>query len=159
MQSEVSCTHTSLRKAARRLTQLYDDALAPISLTSQQALLLSQISELAAVNGTEGASMQMLALRMSIQISALTHALRPLVRDGLVEVRPAPHDRRTKRAVLTLSGYARLNAMYALWSETNSRFETALGADSAAKLRTLADRVASEAFIEAYRSTEGGEVT
>ncbi|BCH17549.1 MULTISPECIES: MarR family transcriptional regulator [unclassified Mesorhizobium] len=62
-------------------------ALVPTGLTSTQTLLLGQIDGLAAAYGEDGPTLQVLADRLAIQISALTHALRPLVRDGLVEVR------------------------------------------------------------------------
>ena len=39
----LSCTHTSLRRAARQLTQVYDDALAPSGMTSSQAALMGQL--------------------------------------------------------------------------------------------------------------------
>jgi DNA-binding MarR family transcriptional regulator len=149
MHAGLACTHTSLRRAARRLGQLYDDALAPVGLTSPQALLLSQIETLTAADGL-GPTLQVLAGRLAIQISALTHALRPLVRDGLVEVRPDTRDRRSKHAVLTAPGTLRLQEMYERWGEANRRFEAILGSEAARMLRTLSDRIASREFLDAY---------
>lgn len=154
MHTELVCTHTSLRRAARRLSQLYDDAMAPIGLTSPQALLLSQVDTLTADG--EGPTLQVLAGRLAIQVSALTHALRPLIRDGVVELRPDARDRRSKHAVLTTSGRARLQEMYERWGDANRRFEAVLGADSAEKLRALADTIASQKFLDAYANTEAG---
>ena len=71
----LNCTHTSLRRAARQLTQLYDRMLAPSGLTSAQALLVAQIEELGGLPGGKGPSLQALSIRLAIQISALTHAL------------------------------------------------------------------------------------
>ena len=103
--AELACTNTALRRAARRLGQLYDEALAPIGLKATQASLLAQIGGLA--RGQEGPTLQDLAERLAIGISALTHALRPLVRDGVVELRQDPQDGRTKRGILTCLGEAR----------------------------------------------------
>ena len=47
--AKFSCTNNALRRAARRLGQLYDEALAPIGLKVTQAGVLAQIGELAAV--------------------------------------------------------------------------------------------------------------
>lgn len=149
----LSCTHTSLRRAARQLTQLYDDALAPAGLTSAQALLVAQIDELGGGQGA-GPSLQTLSKRLAIQISALTHALRPLVRDGVVELSPDAEDRRVKRARLTEQGLAQTQQMYALWRDTNGRIEDVLGVGNAAQLRELANTVASPDFLAALTTRD-----
>jgi DNA-binding MarR family transcriptional regulator len=146
--AELACTNTALRRAARRLGQLYDEALAPIGLKATQASLLAQIGGLA--RGQEGPTLQDLAERLAIGISALTHALRPLVRDELVELRQDPRDGRTKRGILTRLGKARLREALPLWAAANRRVETILGPVSAEKLRGLADQVASQEFLDAY---------
>jgi DNA-binding MarR family transcriptional regulator len=150
-EEELRCTHTSLRRAGRQLTQLYDEAIAPSGLTSAQAMLVSQIYELRDESEGAGPSLQKLARRLAVQISALTHALRPLVRDGLVVVSPDAHDRRTKRAVLTPQGLTQTCQMYSLWSQTNQRIEGVLGPGKTDQLRELADLVASPDFLKAYR--------
>jgi DNA-binding MarR family transcriptional regulator len=146
----LNCTHTSLRRAARQLTQIYDDALAPAGLTSAQALLVAQIEELSA-REPGGPSLQTLSRRLAIQISALTHALRPLVRDGLVVLETDAADRRVKRAALTETGLRRTHRMYALWNETNRRIEETLGPGAAEQLRLLANTVGSAEFAAALR--------
>ena len=152
--ADLVCTHTSLRRAARRLGKLYDEAIASTGLTSSQALLLAQIDGLSAFHGEAGPTLGVLADRLAIRISALTHALRPLVRDGLVEVRQDDRDRRAKRSVMTSLGKARHKQMLGLWIDANSRVEAALGAAATKKLRSLADRIASADFLDAY--TAGG---
>jgi len=150
MTDDLVCTHTSLRRAARRLGQLYDEAISPTGLTSPQALLLAQIDKLGAVYGEEGPPLQVLAGRLAIGVSALTHALRPLVREGLVELRPDARDRRTKHGVLTPLGRARFQEMVALWGEASERVEAVLGDKETEALRRLADTVASQQFLDAY---------
>jgi len=147
----LNCTHTSLRRAARQLTQVYDDALAPAGLTSAQALLVAQIDALGGAPGGMGPSLQALAKRLGLQISALTHALRPLQRDGVVMVTVDTADRRVKRAVLTEAGYAQTRKMYGLWRDVNQRIETVLGEGTADKLRELANGVAAPEFAEALK--------
>ena len=44
MLAELACTHTALRRAARRLGQLYDEAVAPTGLKATQVGLLGQIA-------------------------------------------------------------------------------------------------------------------
>lgn len=146
----LECTHTSLRRASRQLTQIYDDAMAPCGLTSAQALLVAQLEALGGGPEGTGPSLRTLSNRLAIQISALTHALRPLVRDGLVELVPDPDDRRIKRARLTPSGYARTQQVYGLWHDANRRIENVLGNGTTDRLRELADQIASPDFREAF---------
>jgi DNA-binding MarR family transcriptional regulator len=141
-----NCTHTALKRASRQLTQLYDDALAPSGLTAAQALLTSRLAGLEQAMGAEGPTLQALAGSLSMQMSALTHALKPLVRDGLVQLVPDQEDKRSKRATLTAEGRRRTEAMLALWAETNRRVDLALGAGKAEELRRLAVIVAEPGF-------------
>jgi DNA-binding MarR family transcriptional regulator len=149
--AQIACTNTALRLAARRLSHLYDEAMAAAELKATQLSLLAEIERLA---DGDGPALQDLAERLAIQISALTHALRPMVRDGLIELRKDPNDTRTKRAVLTRSGKARLRKAVVLWDKVNRRVETVLGSSAAATLRQLADEVASDKFLADYISQE-----
>lgn len=148
---ELECTHTALRHAARRLGNLYDEAVSPTGLKATQIGLLSQVDRL---GGKNGPTLQALAERLAIGISSLTYALRPLVRDGLIELRQDAHDKRTKHAALTASGKKRLAQGIALWTVANRRTETVLGHDSASRLRALADAVSSKEFHEAYTASK-----
>lgn len=149
----LQCTHTSLRRAARQLTQIYDDALSPAGLTSAQALLVAQIDALGGGPGGSGPSLQMLAKRLGIQISALTHALRPLQRDKVVTVTTDPADRRVKRAVLTEAGLQQTRQMYDLWRDINRRIADVLGDGTTEQLRLLANKVAAPEFVTAFEAT------
>ncbi|WEK05128.1 MAG: MarR family winged helix-turn-helix transcriptional regulator [Candidatus Devosia phytovorans] len=147
--SPLNCTHTAMRQASRQLTQVYDNAIAPAGLTSAQAMLVTRLDELGGAPGGTGPSLQALAKRLSIQISALTHALRPLVRDGVVEVHPDAKDGRIKRAVLTEQGMKQTRQMYELWQGVNARVDDVLGSGKGAELRELAKKVASPEFLNA----------
>lgn len=149
--SELACTNTALRNAARRLGQLYDEAVAPAGLKATQVAALAQVASLQDSDGQGWPTLQSLAERLAISISALTHALRPLVRDGLVELQPDARDGRTKRAALTPLGEDRLDAALVLWADVNRRVEAVLGT-SAETLRVLADDVTSPEFLAAYQA-------
>jgi DNA-binding MarR family transcriptional regulator len=153
---DLVCTNTALRRAARRLGNLYDDALAPTGLKATQLGLLAEIQRWVSANDAQAPTLQDLAGKLAIQISALTHALRPLVRDGLVMLQPDEQDGRTKRAALTAVGEARLGEALGHWATVNQRVETVLGSDSAATLRALADLVASDEFLAAYGDSQAG---
>jgi DNA-binding MarR family transcriptional regulator len=143
------CTNDTLRRATRHLGQLYDEAFAPTGLKSTQLVLMFQIARL---TGDEGPTLQTVAAHVGVGVSALTYALRPLLRDGLVDLVADLKDKRAKHAVLTASGRERLDEGIKLWSEANRRVETLLGPDDAKLLRSLAERVSSDAFTTAFRS-------
>ncbi|WP_431097377.1 MarR family winged helix-turn-helix transcriptional regulator [Polaromonas aquatica] len=147
---ERACTITPLRLATRRLEQLYDEALAPLNLKATQLALIAGIHRLTGAD-QQGPALQDLAALLAIQLSALTHALRPLVRDGIVELRQDAQDRRTKHSVLTSLGKTRLSEGVVRWAATNDQVEVVLGPDAAATLRTLAGQVASDGFLVAFR--------
>lgn len=154
---ELACTNTALRLASRRLGTLYDDAFSAIGLKSTQVSLLAEIGRLTSSNDGVPPTVQELATRLAIQISAATHALRPLARDGLVELRPHEQDGRAKRAALTTAGAKRVREAHMHWTAANERVEKVLGRKSAAALRDLADRVASDEFLLAYDKAQAAE--
>ncbi|MGY2289585.1 MarR family winged helix-turn-helix transcriptional regulator [Pseudomonas sp. SDO528_S397] len=144
-----ACTNNALRRASRRLGQLYDDALAPTGLKATQVGLLAQISTFVSTD-QQGPTLQELAARLAILISALTHAMKPLVRDGIVELRPSTLDKRTKHCVITPKGEALFKQAVVYWAQANSRVDEVLGHDSAKQLRAMADHVASSEFLDDY---------
>ena len=150
--AELACTNTALRRASRRLGQLYDEALAPIDLKATQLGLLAEIDRHITSNGPEGPTLQILAGRLAIGISGLTHALRPLVRDGFVKILQDSKDGRTKHGILTPLGKIRLRKALELWAATNRRVEVVIGRATVETLRGLADEVASEEFLVAYNA-------
>lgn len=148
---ELACTNKALRRAARRLGQLYDDALAPTSLKATQVALLAEISTFVSTD-QQGPTLQELAARLAVLMSALTHAMKPLVRDGIVELRADTLDKRTKHCVLTAKGKTLFDEALVYWAQANNRVEQVLGTDSAKLLRSLADHVASDEFLADYNN-------
>lgn len=143
------CTNDALRRATRQLAILYDEVFLPTGLKATQLGLMLRIDRL---GGVKGPTLQALASGLGIGVSALTHALRPLVRDGMVDLRTDERDRRSKRAVLTTLGRRHLDDGGRLWEKANERVEALLGTEDAGTLRALAERISSDAFVRAFRS-------
>ena len=80
MSNAALCNNSALRKATRRVSQLYDAVLAPSGLRSTQMAILTHIDRA----GTP--AMGELAAALVLDRSALGHNLKPLERDGLVEL-------------------------------------------------------------------------
>src|SRR5260370_8443932 len=104
------CNCTALRKATRRVSQLYDSALEPCGLRATQRTILSQIAR----SGTP--PLGELAEALVMDRGALTHNLKPLERDRLVEITVDPDDRRNRLISLTEAGRAKLRDPNPLWN-------------------------------------------
>lgn len=145
------CNNLVLRQASRRMGQLYDDALAPAGLRATQYALLMQATHL------REPTMRELADAMVMDLSALGHSLKPLTRDGFVELVADARDRRAKRVTLTPAGRARLEEARVLWRGVQDGFEAAFGAERAAELRSVLGFLASDAFSERFHGRGGSE--
>lgn len=135
-----ACNNAALRRAARKLGQFYDDVLAPSGLKATQQGLLYQIHV-----GNEPA-MGAIATALIMDLSALGHTLKPLIRDGYIETFADPDDRRIKRVRLTPQGLAKLDEAMKLWKAAQGRFEEVVGKDQSERLRVALDDIAALDF-------------
>lgn len=142
------CNGAALRKATRRVTQLYDAALAPCGLTISQRSILVHIDRA----GTP--TMSDLAHALVLDRSALAHNLKPLERDGYVEQTRDPSDGRSRRMHLTDLGKVKLAQSNALWKKAQTRFETVYGRDQAKRLRQSLAIIFSDEFAAAFNDGE-----
>ena len=140
-----ACNCGTLRKASRRISQLYDAALAPIGLKSTQFAILDEIRRAGTVRSL---TLCELAAAMVMDRSTLGHNLRPLQRDHLLVLRLATGDRRKRYLELTAEGKLALRRGRTLWRRAESRFEEALGRRPAAQLRAVLHRLATHEFDE-----------
>src|SRR6201995_4782670 len=109
--TESRCNCTALRKASRRISQLYDAALAPSGLKTTQRAILAQIRR------SEPTTVGNLAEALVMDAGALAHTLKPLERDGLVSIDVDPDDGRNRVTKLTPAGPARLAQSAKLWEK------------------------------------------
>jgi DNA-binding MarR family transcriptional regulator len=138
------CNGAALRKASRRVTQLYDNLLAPCGLT------ISQRSVLVHVQRAGTPTMSELAHAMVLDRSALAHNLKPLERDGYLVQTRDEKDGRSRRVALTPSGSAKLEEANLLWRTAQARFEKTYGADRAQALRLALADIFSDEFAKAF---------
>ena len=131
------CNNAMLRRATRKLGQFYDDVLAPSGLKATQQGLLYQIH----IGGEP--TMGAVAAALVMDLSALGHTLKPLIRDGYVETFADPDDRRARRVRLTSRGEIKLAEVMKLWAVAQQRFEAIVGKEQAASLRAMLDEVAA----------------
>ena len=130
-----SCSCGALRQAARHVTRLYDERLAPVGLGLNQYSILSKLDRFGP------SRIQDLAARLVMDRSTLGHLLRPLEKRDLVAICVSDKDRRSRVVNLTAAGSALMAEARPLWSEAERRFEQAFGADEANGLRATLRRV------------------
>ena len=140
------CNCTALRKATRRVSQLYDFALEPCGLRTTQRAILNHIARCGTPPIGE------LADALVMDRGALTHNLKPLERDGLVKISVDPDDRRNRLIALTASGRAKLAELEALWVRAQQGFEAAFGAAKSSSLRKALEYLVSDQFVDAFSS-------
>src|SRR5437773_9435169 len=118
------CNCAALRQAARRVTKLFDDALAPIGLGVNQFSILARLS----LVGPR--TIQDLARLLVTDRSTLGHLLRPLEKRGLVKLKISERDRRSRMVALTQAGEAIVAKGRPRWSAAQRQFESTFGKEA-----------------------------
>lgn len=140
------CNCTALRKASRRISLLYDAALAPSGLKTTQRAILAQIGR------SEPTTVGSLAEALVMDAGALAHTLKPLERDDLVAAGVDPEDRRNRLIALTPAGRTRLAQSDTLWENAQRGFEAAFGRVESESLREALRFLVSGDFIAAFET-------
>jgi len=143
------CSNSAVRRASRQLGQLYEDAMGDTGLKGTQFSLLSQIAR------SGSPSLKTLAEAMVMDLSALGHTLKPLLRDGLVELVPDESDRRVKRVRLTETGAVRQRELTARWQIAQDRFDRVFGKEKSEELRRTLAFISSPEFAKAFDRGDG----
>lgn len=133
------CLCASLRRAARAVTQRYDEALRRAGLRATQFTLLQALSRAGAL--TQGDLGDLLAL----DSTTLTRTLEILRRRGWIAKRQGD-DRRERRLSLTHSGEARLRRALPHWEKVQAQMRHRLGSKRFKSLLGLSDKVTTAAM-------------
>jgi DNA-binding MarR family transcriptional regulator len=147
---KIPCNCTALRKATRRISQLYDTALAPSGLKTTQRAILAQLGR------SEPASVGQLAEALVMDAGALAHTLKPLERDRLIAVTVDPDDRRSRMITLTRQGRAKLAESDALWAKAQAGFEAAFGRVESEALRQALQLLVCDRFNSIFAEALSG---
>ncbi|WP_259753480.1 MarR family winged helix-turn-helix transcriptional regulator [Pseudomonas sp. GCEP-101] len=130
------CLCTKLRRSARAVTRVYDDALKGIGLTTAQFSLLRHLSRL------EQPSISALADAMGLDRSTLGRNLKPLEAEGLVKLEEG-EDQRNRIVVLTPTGLERIVRGRDAWDAAQQDVAAYLGEEKRRQLETLLDELAA----------------
>jgi DNA-binding MarR family transcriptional regulator len=109
------CNGTAIRRAMRRVSQIYDEAWPHADCSTQKSVLDS-------IARAGRPTMGEIAASLVLDRSALAHNIKPLEREGLVEVVADEHDKRNRLVALTEAGRAKLAQSMPLWEEAQTPF-------------------------------------
>jgi DNA-binding MarR family transcriptional regulator len=115
-----SCTCFNLRKAARVVTQVYDEALQSSGLRGTQFTLLAVLDQM------QSPAVSELARVMVMDRTTLSRNLRPLEKKGWIKSLPGA-DRRIRELTLTASGRKMLARAMPLWKKAQKDLVDRLG--------------------------------
>ncbi|HVU11774.1 MAG TPA: MarR family transcriptional regulator [Phototrophicaceae bacterium] len=118
------CMCANLRRASRMVTAIYDTYLQPSGLLATQFILLASLGAQPSIALTP------LAEKLGMDPTTLARNLKPLERDGLVEIF-AGTDRRVRVLRLTDQGTAALRRALPLWEQAQAAVIRQVGEDRA----------------------------
>jgi DNA-binding MarR family transcriptional regulator len=135
---DLPCACTTLRKATRAVSRIYDEALAAAGINVTQLAILRAIERA----GDAGAPLSRLAENLVMDNTSLYRGLGPLIRSRWVVVTQAGKGR-TKLVRLTTKGKRVTDAAAEPWEAAQSKVVEAFGVDRWAALhQSIADLAA-----------------
>jgi DNA-binding MarR family transcriptional regulator len=134
------CNCFAVRSAARHVTQLYDQLLAPVGLHVTQFSILAKLKRLGPM------TISALAEEMVMDRTTLGRNVLPLERYGLIKIEASAADRRARELHLTKAGEKRLQAARVAWAEAQAHFEARFGPRRAADFRAMLRAVVASDF-------------
>ncbi len=129
------CTAMRLRKAARRVSQIYDRHLEATGLT------ITQFGVLASLLSPGRVAIGGLAELLCMDPTTLTRNLQPLHRQGLVVIEPDRRDRRVRWVSLSDAGREAVERARPAWREAQNQVRMLIGEDETAALHDNLDYV------------------
>ena len=132
-----SCACANLRKAARLVTQLYDESIRPSGLRGTQFGLLMAVKGLGPVTVTK------LAKSTMMDRTTLGRNLKPLEKRRLIRIETG-EDHRMREITLTDKGLEALMKALPLWKKAQSHMVEGLGEE---RLNSLLNDLAAVASV------------
>ena len=140
------CTCFKLRRLSRRVTAVYDRALAETGMRVTQYTLLVQLRR------AELISMSELAELLDMDRTTLTRNLKALIELRWVEVKPAKDDARVRLVRITDAGIAQLRSARGHWQKAQDEVKATIGPADLISLHDLLDR-----YVPFFRPATGTE--
>ncbi len=129
------CFNLKMRQASRILTSHYDGYLRELGITVTQFSILRSLWYL------KSTSQKNLQEILVLQQTSMTRNLKPLMRDGYIQISPSPDDGRVKLVSLTDTGKTLFQEARILWKKAQDKLANQLGDDLSQQLLHVADAI------------------
>jgi DNA-binding MarR family transcriptional regulator len=128
------CTCFKLRRLTRRVTAVYNRALAATGMR------VTQYSVLFSLRHSGPQPLSLLAQSLDLDRTTLSRNLKPLTDAGWVAVTGSPDDARVRVVALTHKGEAHLQSARAHWQRAQEEVNETIGSGELAHLHQVLDR-------------------
>jgi len=129
------CLCFQVGRAARKMSKITREKVAPYGLTTTQFFLLTALYE------EDGIFISTLARKVALDKATLTGMLDRLERDGLTERRADPEDRRAIRIHLTEKAEGLRHELTELYHENNGMFLSLLDEEERKVFEKVVDKI------------------
>lgn len=119
-----SCTCSELRRAARAVTLLYDNAF------KSSGLLSTQLGVLHVIYKSDSIRITHLARELGMDRTTLTRNLSVLERQGFIKISSGNKDNRTRTVTITYKGRATIAKAIPRWNEVQRKVKQQMGETS-----------------------------
>ncbi len=126
-----NCYCATLRAATRKISAVYDDALAPAGIN------VGQYSLLRCVQRRDSLSLSDLGHDLELDRTTISRNVRVLQKDGLVTMMRGAADKREALVALSPRGEACLAIAIPLWNECQRAMESRLGSIKVTALQEI----------------------
>ena len=127
------CYNLAMRQSSRLITQFYEDRLKTAGLKSGQFAILR------AVHFTKQTTNKELQSILVLGQTTLSRNLKPLLRDGFLDLSVDPNDQRLKLISLTLKGKKLYQKALPLWQVAQLDIRKKLGKNEISQILALSD--------------------
>jgi len=132
------CGCAALRRTARAITQLYDEALRRLDLRVTQFTIMQVLDHVGSI--AQGDLGRVLAM----DSTTLSRTMKLMEKNGWITSVPG-RDRRERQFSLTRKGRAQMERAVPLWESVQARFRKSLGESNWAQLVAVLDQATSAA--------------
>jgi DNA-binding MarR family transcriptional regulator len=131
------CALFNVKRAGRVMSKIYARHLSVVGLKGAQFAILSVL------NNHKKITYSLTADILSMERTSVTRALKPLERDGFVDISPGEQDRRIRYISITTKGRTLFKRAMPFWEQAQTEFLEHMGDENWKRLENLLDKASA----------------